>query len=284
VDGGASNITCRVDLASAATPAVALRLQRDRGIFEPYAVLREGEVLRKLKPAAIPVPAVLFEEPGPSPLGAPFLVLEWVDAPHMGEAGADADFGAYVAMVAAIHEADWGGLGLAEVLPLPGSPRAACLDEVDAVAARMAAFVPGGDPLLRQAHARLREAAPGDGDLRLCQGDINVFNYLFRGGQVVAVVDWEQARIGDCRSDIGQLVALAHLKGAPYGPADAQPFVQAYGMASGRPLSGMAWFRAFWLWQLAVIHHGWVAFNGTEPWYTRSQVYELLDAALAEVS
>ena len=35
---------------------------------------------------------------------------------------------------------------------------------------------------------------PGDGRLALCQGDINVFNYLFRDREVVGVVDWEQAR------------------------------------------------------------------------------------------
>lgn len=283
VDGGASNITCRADLTDAPVERVALRLQRRRGIFEPYDVLREGAVLRRLSGSHIPVPGVLLEERDGTHLGAPFLVLEWIDAPHMGEAGADADFGAYVSMVAAIHDVDWKSAGIEEVLDIPPEPLEGCLREVEAVAKRMASFVPEGDRFLERAHEHLRETAPGDGELRLCQGDINVFNYLFRAGQVVGVVDWEQARIGDCRSDVGQLVALAHLKGAPFGPAETQPFVQAYGMASGRPLTGMAWFRAFWAWQLAVIHHGWVAFNGTDPWYTRAQVYELLEASLAEV-
>jgi len=283
VDGGASNITCRADLTGAAMETVVLRLQRKRGIFEPYDVLREGEVLRRLAGSGIPVPNVLLEERDGNRLGAPFLVLEWIDAPHMGEAGPEADFGAYVAAVAAIHDVDWHSAKLGDVLGVPGSAKEANLGEVEAVARRMASFVPGGDRFLERAREQLRETVPGDGDLRLCQGDINVFNYLFRAGQVVGVVDWEQARIGDCRSDIGQLVALAHLKGAPFGPAEAQPFVQAYGMVSGRTLTGMAWFRAFWLWQLAVIHHGWVAFNGTDPWYTRAQVYELLEAALREL-
>jgi len=46
VDGGASNITCRVTLEGVEVPYVCLRVQRERGIFEPYDVVREGEVIR----------------------------------------------------------------------------------------------------------------------------------------------------------------------------------------------------------------------------------------------
>ncbi len=124
VEGGASNITCRVELGSP-TATVALRMQRDRGIFEPYDVLREGEVLRRLGHSTVPVPAVLGEERHGSVLGAPFIVLEWVDAPHMGNAP-DADFGAFTAMVARIHSLDWRALGLG-ILHIPPGPREALL-------------------------------------------------------------------------------------------------------------------------------------------------------------
>jgi hypothetical protein len=55
-DGGVSNITCCVELDGAPFPAVALRLQRERGIFEPYDVLREGEVIRRLNASNLPSP------------------------------------------------------------------------------------------------------------------------------------------------------------------------------------------------------------------------------------
>src|SRR5690606_27515857 len=82
-DGGASNLTYRVALGAAPMPAVAVRVQRERGIFEPYDVVREGRVIRHLGDSDIPVPAFIGAEPDTDVLGAPFVVMEWVDAPHM---------------------------------------------------------------------------------------------------------------------------------------------------------------------------------------------------------
>jgi aminoglycoside phosphotransferase (APT) family kinase protein len=281
-EGGASNITCRVDLDAAPAAAVVLRVQRDRGIFEPYDVLREGRVLERLAHSDVPVPAVIGSEPDPAVLGAPFIVLQWVDAPHMGEAGAEGSFETYTRTVAAVHSVDWRGIGLG-FLGVPASVSDGLRAELDAVEARMARFQGGDDPLLVRAVERLRGVVPSDGTLALCQGDINVFNYLVRGGEVVAVVDWEQARISDARSDVGQLVALAHLKGVPFCPAGEAPFVKSYEAVSGRALPNMAWFRARWLWELGVIYFGWKAFNTSDPWYSWDDVQRLLGAALAEL-
>ena len=280
VDGGVSNITCRVALADAPVPAVALRVQRERGIFEPYDVLREGEVLRRLALSPIPVPAVIAVEPDPAILGGPFIVLEWIDAPHMGEAGVEADYGAYTAAVVGIHNADWRSLGL-DVLGAPASPGDAIGLELDAISARMATFGCDTDPLLHRAADVLRSSVPADGRLSLCQGDINVFNYLFRNRAVVAVVDWEQARISDPRSDIGQLVALGNLKGAPFGPIEQANFVRSYEAVSGTRLTGMEFFRARWLFELGVIFHGWRKFNDSDPWYSWPALASLLDQSLA---
>ena len=284
VAGGASNVILRAPLADAPLPAVLLRLQRERGIFEPYDVVREAAVLRRLAPSAVPVPGVVGEERDASVLGAPFAVLEWVDAPHMGVAGPQAGFTAYAAMVARIHALDWRGLGLDDVLAVPPTAADATRAELDVVAGRMARF-PGADaPILGRAFQVLRERVPEGAPLGLCQGDINVFNYLVRAGQVVAVVDWEQARIGDVRNDIGQLLALSHLKGAPFGPARDSFFVEAYERARGAgELTGMVFFRARWLFELGVIYHGWRAFNDDRPWYSWGHLTELLELALDEV-
>jgi aminoglycoside phosphotransferase (APT) family kinase protein len=283
VEGGASNVTCRVALSGAPQPAVCLRLQRERGIFEPYDVLREGAVIAALAASPIPVPGVVALEGDATVLGAPFIVLEWIEAPHMGVAGTEASFATFTEMVVRIHGLDWRAYGL-EFLGVPANAAEGIRREIEAVAARMPAFGCEGEPLLQRAVGALRANVPGDGELALCHGDINVFNYLFRAGQVVGVVDWEQARISDRRCDVGQLVALSHLKGAPFGEASAMPFVVAYESASGRELAQMAYFRARWLFELAVIYHGWVRFNGTEPWYSWGEVRGLLERALGELA
>jgi aminoglycoside phosphotransferase (APT) family kinase protein len=282
-DGGVSNITCRVLLQGGAYPAIALRLQRERGIFEPYDVLREGEVIRRLNASDLPVPKFIASEKDPAALGAPFIAMEWIDAPHMGVAGAEGDFGAFTRAVAGVHAVDWRSLGLGDVLGVPASPADGVRGELDAVAARMPAFGCENDPLLADALRRLRDRVPADGRLALCQGDINVFNYLFRRGEVVGIVDWEQARISDPRSDVGQLLALSHLKGAPWGLAEEMPFAQMYAAAAGRPLTNMSYFRALWLFELGVIYHGWMAFNDSEPWFSWTQIEEMLTKSLEEM-
>ncbi len=53
--------------------------------------------------------------------------------------------------------------------------------------------------------------------------------------------------------------------------------------ASGAALSGMAYFRARWLFELGVIYYGWMRFNASEPWYTLEQLTGLLRQSLAEL-
>lgn len=282
VDGGVSNITCKVELLGTGPSAVCLRMERQRGIFEPYDVVREGRVISALAASALPVPRILGSEASSAPLGAPFIVMEWVDAPHMGVAPAPS-FTAFTKAVVQIHAVDWQALGLG-FLGVPRSSGAGISAELDTIANRMTAFGCKDEPVLARALAELRRNVPDNGRLALCQGDINIFNYLFLGEEVVSIVDWEQARISDPRSDVGQLIALAHLKGAPFGPAEMQPFVHAYSAAAGKAPSGMAYFRARWLFELGVIYHGWRRFNHTAPWYEWDHLIDLLEQSLAELA
>jgi aminoglycoside phosphotransferase (APT) family kinase protein len=283
VSGGASNLTYRVEVkGTASARAVALRIQRKEGIFQPYSIVRETQVLKKLEASTLPVPRVLGVEWDREILGNKFAVLEWIDAPHMGDAGPEASFPAFTRAVASVHQLDWKALGL-DLLGVPLNYENAILGEIAPVAKRMRAFEADKDPLLRRALSLLQSRRPTEGEIAFCQGDINVFNYLFRNGEVVGIVDWEQARLGDPRSDVGQLLALSILKGAPFGDVNAMPFLQAYEAAAGKKLEYMEYFRAFWAFQLTVIYHGWVKFNGSEPWFSLPQVSELLEASLAEI-
>ena len=268
---GWSNITCRFVLDDAPRSQAVLRVQPASGIFEPYDVLREADVLRRLAPTAVPVPEVLGAEASPDVLGQPFFVMEWIDAPHLGVPAAEGGPAAlslesFFAAVVGVHAVDL---------------RATGLDEL--VAARMAQRGLGDEPLLAAARDRLRDVRPDGGRLGLCQGDVNVFNYLTRDGEIVGVVDWEQARISDPRSDLGQLLALMVLKGVPMGPADEEGFVAMYRAAGGEAAPGMEAFRALWFFQLGFIHRACTDGGGPEPWYTWEQVEQALPDSLARL-
>lgn len=282
---GFSNVTCRLSLSNAPVSFAVLRVQPKRGIFEPYDVVREATVLRCLSDTSVPVPRVLATDSDTSFFGAPCLLMEWVDAPHMpapeeDPAGFTAAVSPFAQALAAIHALDWRAAGLG-LLGVPDSPSAGFAQEIDVVQDRMRAFGCDEDPLLVRALSVLRASTPAGGRLALCHGDPNPFNYLFRDGKVVAVVDWEQARISDPRSDVAQLVALSHLRGTvPFGPVREHFFVQLYEGAAGETLEGLDLFRAFWVFQLGVAYHGWKTF-GIEPWFNWEQIEDLLPLALA---
>lgn len=284
---GLSNVTCRLTVSDGPVPTAVLRIQPVHGIFEPYDVLREGRVISRLAEAGLPVPRLLAAEGDPRFFGSPFLLLESIDAPHMPAPDADpvafaADLPAFAAALARIHALDWRSAGL-DFLGVPSSPAEAFRSEVETVAQRMAAFGCADEPLLDRALTSLRAQTSSRGRLALCHGDPNPFNYLFRDHQVVGIVDWEQALISDPRSDVGQLVALSHLRGAaPYGPPRENPFIQLYEATTGDVLADMALFRARWLFQLGVVYHGWRTY-GTEPWFSWGLLEDLLTRSLAEL-
>src|SRR5262245_26925186 len=214
---GLSNVTCRLSLTNAPVASAVLRVQPKAGIFEPYDVMREAAVLRCLSDTSVPVPEVLATESDTSFFGAPCLLMEWIDAPHMpapevDPAGFAADLSPFAQALAAIHALDWRAAGLG-FLGVPESPSAGFTTEIDVVQHRMRAFGCDEEPLLVRALSVLRASTPEGGRLALCHGDPNPFNYLFRDGKVVAVVDWEQARINDQRLDVGPVVASSQMAG-----------------------------------------------------------------------
>lgn len=274
-EGGVSNLTYRVCLDR--RPDVVLRLQRDVGIFQPYDVLREARVLRCLASGPIPVPAVLLEEPDRAVLGAPFFVMEYVEGRHFGElqpAQIPAAFDQYITAVAAIHEAGWQGLGLGFLCPSGGSH---VREDLAAVGIRSRLFGCEEGPLVARLSAQLREVPP-ELPPSLVQGDINVYNYLYRDGRLVAVVDWEQAGIGDRRLDLGLIACLSMLKLGQAPHPRQTPIVASYEAVTGQILERLPWFVRFAAYKLAVIHHGWKLHNGTEPWFSLDELQRVADA------
>ncbi len=270
LDGGVSNLTWRVDREGA--DPVVLRLQRERGIFQPYDILREARVIACLEASPIPVPRVLGTAGAESPLGAPFAVLSWLDFPHMGQTAMTAGvIVRYRSMVESIHSLDWRALGLGFLDPPSAGPEAAQRD-LDAVHARAVDFSCADDPQIARLAGALQANLPDSPEPMLCHGDINVFNYLVGpDDQIAGVVDWEQAHLGDPLSEWGLITALGSLRGID-APPEAQPLAAPALQRSGRRASDLRYWMLHQMYKLAVIHCIWSQIGDEPPWYTWADV------------
>ena len=279
LDGGVSNLTWQIKRADA--PPVVLRLERPEGIFQPYDVLREARVIRCLEPSPIPVPQVLGECGDDSPLGAPFVLMSWLDYPHMGMVPMTLEVvDNYRAMVESIHALDWQSLGL-DFLDQPPAGHEAALRDLDAIRARAAAFNCQHDHLIANLDAILNQHLPDSPEPSLCHGDINVFNYLVAADHSIAsVVDWEQAQLGDPLSDWGLITALASLKGLDAPPED-HPLAAPAFERSGRDARDLRYWMLHQIYKLAVIHCIWSEIGDVPPWYTWSDIERVSQHALS---
>jgi aminoglycoside phosphotransferase (APT) family kinase protein len=191
----------------------AIRVQPADGLLAPYdidAQYRLHEVVHRH--SAVPVAAPLWLERDPGVIGRPFYVMERVDGTvpvqwdgedALGAVGGRRAVGRrFVAIQALIHAIDWRAHGL-------GSMLRPAVREADAAAAQLdfwgqlyarSALIEV--PLLRHALGWLRANVACSGALALCHGDYRIGNFMVRGGDIVAIFDWELAHVSDPIEDI----------------------------------------------------------------------------------
>ena len=172
---------------------------------DPWTLHREATVYLALQDGPVPVPRVL----GVHPVHQAML-SERVEGGNWFSRIADpaeqeATAQDFMTKLAALHSLD------AAALDLPAFPAVttvaeavvAELDEWDRVLAAR-----GGtpDPALVFSLRWLRDHIPSyDGPPVLVQGDTGPGNFMYAGGRVTAVVDWELAHLGDPMDDIAWL-------------------------------------------------------------------------------
>jgi aminoglycoside phosphotransferase (APT) family kinase protein len=204
----------------------------------PRVARDEYELLRLLSVRGLPVPEPLYYDEAPPGAGAPVLVQAYVEG--------------------AVHPS------------LPGSAVAGQMAEVlgriHRVASEDVAFLPPPDPaFLAGAYSTaddraldaLRHAPPANPPA-LLHGDYWPGNVLWRGGALVAVIDWEDAAVGDPLADVAN--ARLELLWA-YDQEVAEAFTAAYTGLSGVRMDALP----FWDLRVALraLHRmtGW----GLEP-------------------
>ncbi|MFZ0217555.1 MAG: phosphotransferase family protein [Candidatus Dormiibacterota bacterium] len=165
----------------------------------PADIARQGRLLRALHAAGIAVPAVLAMAEGPAVDGRPFCLMERVDGERIELAAGHDD----VALArSAVEE-----LRRLQRVPLPatgiGDEGPVGLgQEIERwswLLERSPAELVGEAP----SAARLLDATrPEDRPPVLVHGDYHYGNMLFKGGRVVALLDWEIAQLGQPLLDL----------------------------------------------------------------------------------
>jgi aminoglycoside phosphotransferase (APT) family kinase protein len=253
--GGASSLTylaalgpngARQAVVKVAPPGLAPVLNRD--------VLRQARLLRALEPAGVPVPRVVWEDPGDPPAIPPLFVMSYIEGSSF-EPLFDADGGQdetevasafrnAVSAMAALHALDPHTLGLGAEPPIGPEEEISrwcqLLETIDP------ALVPGWPDVAQ----RLRSTRPAGARPAVVHGDFRLGNMLTVGPRIAAIVDWEIWAIGDPGVDLGWF--LVNAEPATYQrptrfartvpPPDE--LVDIYTRSRGGPVPDPRWFCA----------------------------------------
>jgi aminoglycoside phosphotransferase (APT) family kinase protein len=237
------------------------------GVFPRYDVAQQYRVMDALRPTGVPVPAMLWLEPDPAPLGSPFFVMERVEGripsdnptyhtsgwvTEIAPAERRALWESAVDVLAEIHCQDPAALGLDFLdAPPPGSDTVAWQIEHWAGYCEWAVGE-ARQPTLDAALAWLRARRPrAAGPPRLCWGDSRIGNMIFRDGRCVAVLDWEMATLGPPEMDLGWFLYMDrhHCEGVGSprlaGFPERAETVARWERRLGRPAADLAWWEAF---------------------------------------
>jgi aminoglycoside phosphotransferase (APT) family kinase protein len=221
---------------------------------DPWTLHREATVYLALQSTAVPVPRVLGVH-----AVAQAMLTERVRGENWFSRITDVDEREatardFMTHLAALHALD------VSTLDLPAFPTVKTVS--DAVRAELDEFewvlaARGGesDPALAFSLRWLRDHVPDDdGPPVLVQGDTGPGNFLYEGGRVTAVVDWELAHLGDPMDDIAWLSLRATQE--PFG--DFPTRLREYELLSGNRVDEerVRYFRVMAETKLQVMAHG----------------------------
>ena len=254
---------------------------------------REYRVLRALAGTGVPhpEPVALCEDPGV--IGAHFYLMERVEGfspvglfppPFDADPAARRHWGLVIAdVLAALGAVDWRAAGLEDF----GRPAGFLDRQVDRWLSHLAAHRTRDIPGLQETAGWLRENVPASPQAGLMHGDYQPHNLLFAAelpARLTAVLDWEQATIGDPLLDLGLLLAGWADPGEPprfasyMSPRDGLPtraeLLARYQQRSGRDVSSIAFYEVLAIFKLACVLEGnyrlWVTGRSSQEVHRRT--------------
>ncbi len=221
---GVSNETLMCELSwreggKKRSESLVIRLEvTDFRVFPEYDLEMQFKVMECLSGTAIPAPAVRWLETDASVLGRPFYVMTKIEGEVPNEVPPYHSFGfcldatpeqrakmwwSGIETLAGIHALDWEGLGLSFLgVPKGGTgPIDRQLDYYESFLDWTRGEQP--HPILEAALTWLRDHRYSPERIALCWGDARLPNVILREDEVVGVLDWEMAFLGDPEADLG---------------------------------------------------------------------------------
>ena len=217
-------------------------------------VVRQGRIMAALHGAGLPAPAIIAMSDQPLVDGRPFVLMEAVNGIRIEETSdkekPEAIAGSAVSVLKRLHSVpvDKTGIGDEEPVALVADMmRWAMLMQRAPEELTMRAGELGG---------LLAKDVPKEREPTLVHGDYHYGNMLFRGPEVVAVLDWEIAEIGQPLLDLGCLAIMSHrnrfIEAPSPGGSVALPdedLFELYGVDA----TEMSWYVAMSLYKYAAI-------------------------------
>jgi aminoglycoside phosphotransferase (APT) family kinase protein len=257
---------------------VLRRAPRHASSATAHDVLREFRILDAIKDEAVPIARPVLACDDPDVFGAPFYVMAridgvpvradipsaWTANPQEQSQALDQLFDALVA----IHAVDWRQRGLGDLAH--SGPYLA--RQVDRWMSQLDSYDSRPLPSAARVATWLDEHRPVDQVPTLAHGDYKLDNVLFAPHappQLLAVVDWEMASIGDPLIDVAwAMIFHPGPEGTiPLGVSTSPGFdrsqlptrsslIARYAERSGRDVDGIDWYHVFARWKLAIVLEG----------------------------
>lgn len=236
---------------------------------------REHRILSGLAPVYPKAPRPTVYCGDESVLGAPFFLMERVEgvilrgnlsAVQQPEPEVMAEVaGAFVETLAELHAVDPAAAGLADL----GRPEGYVRRQVEGWSGRWTAARTDDTPDMEAVAAWLAGQQPAESGAALIHNDFKYDNLVLAAGdlsEVVGVLDWEMATVGDPLMDLGgslgywvepddppELLALGLSPTMLAGNPGRVEVAERYAALSGRELDNLVFYFAFGLFKIAVI-------------------------------
>jgi len=223
-------------------------------IAGPADVVRQGRIMAALHAAGLPVPAIPVLTSDPVVDGRPFVLMEAVEGTRIEKAGLEqkplAIAQSAVDVLKSLHALPLDRTGIGDEAPV----------SLQAEMLRWLWLIERApEELTRRAGelgGLLAERIPAERRPTLVHGDYHYGNMLFKGSDVVAVLDWEIAQIGQPLLDLGCLCIVSHRRryaGAPNPGGSIDVAVEDLYRLYGADAAEMRWYLAMSLYKYASI-------------------------------